>query len=85
MFKRIYAAVGGEVLLGQKCVLWIAFLYRKVLWATLGSCSCFVLWRLVIEQKCMATIVLYNSNVLSVKYRFTAVIEVISLISEFVG
>jgi hypothetical protein len=33
----------------------------------------------------MTTIVIHNSNVLSVKYSFTAVIEVICFISEFVG
>jgi hypothetical protein len=33
----------------------------------------------------MTTIVMYNSNVLPVKYSFTAVIEIIYLISEFVG
>jgi hypothetical protein len=52
---------------------------------TLGTYSCFVLWRLVIEEKCMATIVMYHWNVLSVKYSFTAEIEVICFISEFVG
>jgi hypothetical protein len=76
---------GGCVVWAKARVVYSSTARAEVVWGTLGSCSCFVLWRLVIDQECMTTIEIYNWNVLSVKYSFTAIIKGISLISEFVG